>query len=80
MSKLVMGGLVMSGTPSCPFCGGDRLSVHTDEYWSAQGYVPYAYVMCWSCSARGPVVQRGTLTEEECATNAVKAWAKRRKA
>lgn len=62
----------------CPWCGEDRLDVVTDKYWMAQNYVPYAFVICPSCSARGPIAQRGTLSENQCLTEAMRKWEARR--
>ena len=64
----------------CPFCGEDMLDVQTDRYWDGillGDYVPYAFVVCPSCSARGPIAQRGTGSEEQCKVDAMRKWDKR---
>ena len=58
----------------CPWCGEDRLDVATDEFGTKLGYVPYAFVVCPSCSARGPISQRNGMTEEQCKVDAMRKW------
>ena len=64
----------------CPFCGQTGVGVHTDRYLAAHDYVPYAFVVCPHCSAQGPIVQRGEMTEGECKVLAMRAWERRVKA
>lgn len=58
----------------CPFCGHTTVGVHTSCYWSAMSYVPYAYTVCATCGAQGPIVQRGVLSEDECKVHAMRKW------
>lgn len=49
----------------CPFCGNDKLPGVVNDEWSA-------YVQCWRCGARGPVIS------DHNEEHAVKWWNMRR--